>query len=71
MSDKPSHSPKLAAVQSIAEQLANETNTPIEQVAEIYASESAELERTARIKTFIGVLATRRTRHRLNSRSAR
>jgi Protein of unknown function (DUF3562) len=71
MSDKSSHPQKLAAAQSVAEQLANETNTPIEQVAEIYASESAELERTARIKTFIGVLATRRTRNKLNARSAR
>jgi hypothetical protein len=54
-------------VEPIAERLALETNRPVEQVAEIYASESAELERSARIKTFIGVLATRRTKIILNS----
>jgi hypothetical protein len=57
----------LSVMQPIAEQLALETNRPVEQVAEIYASESAELERSARIKTFIGVLATRRTKIILNS----
>ena len=66
MSDEPTHAPDLDNVQPIAE-LARETDTPIEQVAEIYASESAELERTARIKTFVGVLAARRTRIILNS----
>jgi hypothetical protein len=55
--------------QSITESLARKTNTPVEQVEEIYASESAELERTARIKTFIGVLATKRTRTVLSARS--
>jgi hypothetical protein len=57
----------LSVMQPIAEQLALETNRPVEQVAEIYASESAELERSARIKTFIGVLATRRAKIILNS----
>jgi hypothetical protein len=57
----------LSLVQPIAQRLALETNRPVEQVAEIYASESAELERSARIKTFIGVLATRRTKIILNS----
>ena len=55
----------------ITESLARATNTPIEQVAEIYASESAELERTARIKSFIGVIATRRTRAILNERTGK
>jgi hypothetical protein len=54
----------------IAEKLARETNTPVEQVAEIYATQAAELERTARIKTFIDVLVTRRTRILLNGRTA-
>jgi hypothetical protein len=57
----------LSLVQPIAQRLALETNWPVEQVAEIYASETAELERSARIKTFIGVLATRRTKIILNS----
>jgi hypothetical protein len=55
--------------QSITERLARETNTPVEKVAEIYATESAELERTARVKTFVGVLTTRRVRRILNERS--
>jgi hypothetical protein len=67
MSDEPTAAHDLGDVQPITEALARETNRPIEQVAEIYANESAELDRTARIKTFIGVLASRRTRIILNS----
>jgi hypothetical protein len=67
MSDEPTDTHDLGKVQPIAERLARETNRPIAQVAEIYANESAELERTARIKTFIGVLATRRTKIILDS----
>jgi hypothetical protein len=52
----------VSEVQPIAERLALETNRPVEQVAEIYASESAEPERGARIKTFIDVLAIQRTK---------
>ena len=54
---------------SIAEALARKTKAPIEQVAEVYARESAELERTARVKKFIGVIATRRTQVILGARS--
>lgn len=61
--------PSSIAGQSATERLARETNTPLEQVTEIYASESAELERTARIKTFVDVLAIHRTRVVLNSRT--
>jgi hypothetical protein len=53
----------------IAESLARATSTPIEQVAEIYLRESAELERTARVKSFIGVIAARRTRGILSNRT--
>lgn len=67
MSDERTDIHDLGKVQPIAEQLAREMNRPVAQVAEIYAGESAELERTARIKTFIGVLATRRTKIILNS----
>jgi len=70
MSDEPPHAHDPGKTLSITERLAHETNTPVEQVAEIYATESAELERTARVKTFISVLATRRTRIILNQRSA-
>jgi hypothetical protein len=55
--------------ESATERLARETNTPLEKVTEIYKSESAELERTARIKTFVDVLAIHRTRVALTSRS--
>jgi uncharacterized protein DUF3562 len=70
MSGEPTHAHDIGKGQSITERLAHETNTPIEQVAEIYATQSAELERTARVKTYIAVLATRRTRIILNERSA-
>jgi len=70
MSDEPKPAHDLGKTQSITERLAHETNTPVEQVAEIFATQSAELERTARVKTFISVLATRRTRNILNQRSA-
>jgi hypothetical protein len=61
--------PGLNSIQEVTERLARETNTPLEKVAEIYAAESAELERSARVKTFVGVLATRRVRRILNERS--
>ena len=55
----------------IAESLARATDTPVDEVAKIYASESAELLRTARIKSFIGIIATRRTRAILRKRTRR
>ena len=59
----PTGSPqKSADTQSNTERLARETNTPLERVAALYAAEREALERTARVKTFIGVLATRRVR---------
>ncbi len=62
--------PNVGAGQSPTERLARETNTPLEQVTEIYEIETAELERNARIKTFVDVLAIHRTRVLLNSRVA-
>jgi Protein of unknown function (DUF3562) len=41
------------------ELLARETHMPRELVAEIYSSERAKLERTARIKTYVPVLIHR------------
>jgi hypothetical protein len=67
MSNEPTDARDSGKVPPIAEALAHETNTPIEQVAEIFANEIAELERTARIKTFVGVIAARRTRMILNT----
>ena len=62
MNHEPIHNQDLNEAQPITALLAQEFNIPIEQVAHIYANVSAELERTARIKAFIGVLAIRRTR---------
>jgi len=55
----------------IAESLARATNTPVDEVAAIYARESVELERTARVKSFVGIIATRRTRAILSKRSGK
>ena len=62
MNNEAIHSHDLNEGQPITALLAQEFNIPIEQVAHIYANVSAELERTARIKAFIGALAIRRTR---------
>lgn len=68
MSQDAESAPQVAE-QSATERLAKETNTPLEQVTQIYEIESAELERTARIKTYVDVLAIHRTRVLLNSRA--
>jgi hypothetical protein len=41
------------------ESLARQTDMPVELVQEIYLSERAKLERTARIKTYVSVLIHR------------
>lgn len=41
------------------ENLARETDTPVELVQDIYISERAKLEQTARIKTYVPVLIHR------------
>jgi hypothetical protein len=69
MSQEHHSSSQFASGQSPTERLARETNTPLEQVTEIYEIETAELERTARIKTYVDVLAIHRTRVLLHSRS--
>lgn len=67
MSDRPTDV-DASGVQRSAATLARQANIPIERVAEIYAAERAKLEQTARVKNFLGVLATRRTRSILNER---
>jgi hypothetical protein len=62
MKDEPSRSLALPEIPSTAEQLARDTNKTADEAAEIYAAAKSELERTALIKTFIEVLATRRAR---------
>jgi hypothetical protein len=44
------------------EMLARETDTPLDTVREIYRVERDKLERSARIKTYIPVLAHRRVK---------
>lgn len=51
--------------------LARETEMPREFVAELYASEAAKIERTARIKTYIPVLTHRRVKALLRDQHRR
>lgn len=62
MSNAPTHGHNMGQDQSSTAAIARETNTPIEEVEEIYAAEVAALENTARIKTYVEVIATSRTR---------
>jgi Protein of unknown function (DUF3562) len=48
--------------ESEIELLARETGTPVDTVQEIYRVEHDKLERSARIKTFVSVLAHRRVK---------
>ncbi len=52
------------------ENLARETDTPVELVQEIYTSERARLELTARIKTYVPVLIHRHVKARLREQRA-
>jgi hypothetical protein len=52
------------------ESLARETDMPVELVQEIYTSERARLERTARIKTFVPVLIHRHVKDLLREQRA-
>ena len=62
MKEEPTKGHALSKNPSITEQLARDTNKTVDEVAEIYAAAKTELDRTARIKTFVEVLATRRAR---------
>jgi Protein of unknown function (DUF3562) len=57
-----------ATRESDIESLARETDTPLDTVREIYRAEHDELDRSARVKTFISVLAHRRVKARLRER---
>jgi len=52
------------------EMLARETDMPVELVQEIYLSERAKLERTARIKTYVPVLIIRHVKALLREQRA-
>jgi len=62
MIDKTLNPQSIVARESEIELLARETGTPVDTVQEIYRVERDKLERSARIKTFVSVLAHRRVK---------
>jgi len=59
-------SQQLSKQQSIIESLAREMEMPADVVKDIYVIEHSKLERVARIKTFVPVLASRRVKRLLS-----
>jgi hypothetical protein len=62
MNDQTSDFQLSASSDSEIELLARETGTPVDTVQEIYRVGRDKLERSARIKTFVSVLAHRRVK---------
>jgi len=62
MNDQTLHSRSIAAREPEIESLAREAGVPVDTVKEIYRVELDKLERSARIKTFVPVLAHRRVK---------
>jgi hypothetical protein len=62
MNDQTTHPPSTSAQEPEFEVLARETDTPLDTVREIYQAERDKLEHSARIKTYIPVLAHRRVK---------
>ena len=62
MNDQTSHLPSTAARETEIELLARQTGTPVDTVQEIYRIERDKLERSARIKSYVSVLAHRRVK---------
>jgi|HubBroStandDraft_6_1064221.scaffolds.fasta_scaffold606642_2 hypothetical protein len=62
MNDQTSNPPSTDAREPEIELLARETGTSVEAVQEIYRVERDKLERSARIKTYVSVLAHRRVK---------
>jgi hypothetical protein len=52
------------------EALARETDMPIAIVREIYVTEHSQLEKDARVKTYLPILTSSRVKHILNMRKA-
>jgi hypothetical protein len=52
------------------EALARETDMPIAIVKEIYITQHTQLEKDARVKTYLPVLTSSRVKHILNARKA-
>jgi len=62
MNDQTTNSPSAVAREPEIELLARETGTPVDTVREIYQVERDKIDRSARIKTFVSVLAHRRVK---------
>jgi hypothetical protein len=62
MNDQTSSLRSTDPKESEIELLARETGTPVDTVQEIYRVERDKLERSARIKTYVSVLAHRRVK---------
>jgi len=60
----------LANADAEIKNLARETDTPVELVQDIYISERAKLEQTARIKTYVPVLIHRQVKALLRQHRA-
>jgi hypothetical protein len=50
---------------AVVESLARELELPVEHVERVYREEATKIEAEARIKTFVGVIVTRRVRAEL------
>jgi hypothetical protein len=61
---------RLTNANAEIESLARETDMPVELVEQIYTSERAKLERTARIKTYVPLLIHRQVKALLRERRA-
>jgi hypothetical protein len=56
--------------QQLIETLAKENSTSVEHVRELFENEHARLDSEARVKTFVGVIATRLVRRVLRKEAA-
>ena len=65
MTARPTSSSQHASARSVAEAIALETATSLEEVERIYAEELSELASEAKITQYLGVLASRRVKERL------
>jgi hypothetical protein len=70
MSDQAMNGQGLESQESDIENLARETDMPVEIVHEIYSIEHAKLEQGARIKTYVPVLTRRRVKDLLQTHRA-
>ena len=65
MSELPTNPNDAISQESEIEQLARQADVPVEVVHRIYDLECAKLEKAARIKTYVPVLAHRRVKEQL------